>query len=559
MATLEILLESQGKHFFELVSEQSIVGRENFCDIVIPSHTVSRQHARITRIDDAYYLEDLSSLNGTFVNGQRVDMRMRLHDQDRIHIYEIPAVFHDRSPSEVEQARLVDTPAEGAPGLDTERDGIGVARLLETEKPAAAVDNALQARVRATQHITAALEASLELDELLPKILDTLFEIFPQAERGYLLLAEEPDGHLVPRAIKHRQAATGLSMTFGPISRRTVARVMSDGESVLISDEQTADTSQSVFDFRLLSMICVPLLGPSRQPLGIIYIDTNDPQRQFTREDLEVLGTVATVAGQAVEYAGEQPAGRVANRHERDLGTARQVQLHFLPQRPPEVPGYDFFDYYLAADEVGGDYFGYVPLADGRLALAVGDVEGKGVAAALLMAQLCAEVRFCLTTSKSPAAAVEQLNRSLSAENLGYRFITFVLCVLDPRTHTLTIVNAGHMPPLRRLGKSRTVEELGVDDGGLPLGCDLEKGYRQTEIKLEPGDAVVVYTDGISEAMNPAGELFGSAAIRRELARSSAQLEQLGENLLHAIESFVQDQKQNDDICLVCFARNLRG
>lgn len=107
---------------------------------------------------------------------------------------------------------------------------------------------------------------------------------------------------------------------------------------------------------------------------------------------------MAAASGRCV---GEQPAGRVANRRERDLGTARQVQLHFLPQRPPAVPGYEFFDYYLAADEVGGDYFGYVPLPDGRLAVAVGDVEGKGVAAALLIANFT-EVRFCLTSSSSP-------------------------------------------------------------------------------------------------------------------------------------------------------------
>lgn len=123
-----------------------------------------------------------------------------------------------------------------------------------------------------------------------------------------------------------------------------------------------------------------------------------------------------------------------------------------------------------------------------------------------------------------------------------------MLCILDPPTHRLTVVNAGHIPPLRRSGKTRTVEELGVDDGGLPLGCDLDKTYHQTEITLEPGDAVVVYTDGISEAMNREGQLFGNAAVRRELARGSARAEQLGENLLHAVEHFVHDQVQNDNM-----------
>ena len=149
------------------------------------------------------------------------------------------------------------------------------------------------------------------------------------------------------------------------------------------------------------------------------------------------------------------------DRRERELATAREVQLHFLPQAAPEMPGYRFFEYYQAADDVGGDYFGYIPLNDGRLAIAMGDVSGKGVSAALFMARLCSEVRFSVATSNSPEEAMQRLNRELSDPLLDDRFVTFQLAVLDPQQHTLTIVSAGHMPPILRSGRTGAVEYVG--------------------------------------------------------------------------------------------------
>jgi serine phosphatase RsbU (regulator of sigma subunit) len=234
---------------------------------------------------------------------------------------------------------------------------------------------------------------------------------------------------------------------------------------------------------------------------------------------------------------------------------AQQVQLHFLPQQGPGVSGYRFYSFYRAAEDVGGDYFGYVPLADGRLAIAVGDVSGKGVSAALLMARLCAEVRLCLVTSKTPSEAICRLNREFAGPTLGDMFITFLLAVLDPREHTLTLINAGHIPPLLRRGQTGAVQQLGVLEAGPPLGYDADQDYGACSVALEPDDMVVMYTDGISEASDPHGKFYGIKGVYNLVARGAPNVESLGRRLMLDVERFTDNTPQSDDICLLCFER----
>ncbi len=563
MATLEVCTESDGSQYFELTADETVLGRDQFCDIVLRNHTVSRRHARIVRTPEGFSIEDLASLNGTYLNSRKLEGRTAIKDKDRIQIYEVVTVFHDASPEAVQASqptiggdskavRVVieplaepAEPSQPAPSVAAQPVGADVAAAAGSQAP-----------FRAALKVSLELEGELDVDQILPKVLDSLFEIFPQAVRGYVLLAEGADGHLVPRAIKHRQSDTGQSMTFGPISRKTALHVMSTGQAILMDDTPDnvpVDVSQSVFDIRCLSMICAPLTSPSERPLGIVYVDATDPQRRFRKEDLDVLVAVATVAGGLVESTGQRLPTWDAGAHQRQLGTAKQIQLQFLPQRRPEVAGYQFYDHYQAADEVGGDYFGYIPMSDGRLALAIGDVAGKGVSAALLMAHFCSEVRYCLATSPTPAEAVSRLNQDLSSESLNYHFVTFALCVLDPISHRLTMVNAGHLPPLKRHG--RAVEQLGTVESGLPLGCDASRNYQQIELALEPGDAIVLYTDGISDAMNARGEVYGSQRVRQVIARGPVHVGRMGEALLDDVKRFVGGRLPSDDVCLVCFGR----
>jgi serine phosphatase RsbU (regulator of sigma subunit) len=554
MATLEVCTGNQEREFFELSSDETLVGRDHFCDIVLRNHTVSRQHARIVRSADGFFIEDLSSLNGTYLNGRRLEGRTPIKDQDRIHLYEVVTIFHEGvPPSGGSGDDMAETLADVPLPEEAAKRAPAAARTVLT--PDQAGDVTSQARFRAALKMSLDLEGDLDVDRILPKILDSLFEIFPQSSRGYILLEEGTDGHLVPRAIKHRKSETGHSMTFGPISRKMALHVMSTAEAILMDDAPVdpSEVNQSVLEMHSLSMICAPLMGPSRRPLGIVYLDTTDAKGRFTQADLDVLVSVATIAAQQVESAAAPRESWDAGTYQRQLGTAKQVQLQFLPQSRPEVDGYRFYDYYQPADEVGGDYFGYIPLPDGRLALAIGDVAGKGVSAALLMAHFCSEVRYCLASSATPAEVVEQLNQDLSSETLNYHFVTFVLCVLDPREHKLTMVNAGHLPPLRRRG--RATEELGGSESGLPLGCDANRSYEQIELALEPGDTIVLYTDGISEAMNAQGDVYGSKRIREAIKAAPGGVEEVGQSLLDDVRRFIRGRLQSDDICLVCFQR----
>jgi serine phosphatase RsbU (regulator of sigma subunit) len=275
---------------------------------------------------------------------------------------------------------------------------------------------------------------------------------------------------------------------------------------------------------------------------------------RFTDEDLEVLAGVTSQAAVAIDNAKLHEQVVEQRALQRDLELARQMQRGLLPSAPPVVPGYAFFDYYQSARQVGGDYYDYILLPDGRFAVIVGDVAGKGVAAALLMARLSSDVRFSLASERDPAHAVRQVNRSFLEHDWEDRFVTMIVAVVDPREHRLTIVNAGHMAPLLRSGSGK-VEELGDDVAGLPLGVAAEFEYESYARAIEPGDCVMIYTDGFSEAMNAQRELYGIERLMQQLCAPCVKVPELGQLVLGDVSKFVNGFAQSDDMCLACFGR----
>jgi serine phosphatase RsbU (regulator of sigma subunit) len=559
----------------ELNLDQAVVGRNTFCDIVIPVQSISRQHARFVREGDDYFVEDMGSLNGTFVNGERISGRAKLEDNDRIHLYEVLVTFH--SGAVPEPVAQTSEPSVGATmmGAPAPRfDPMAPSAVSADEKPSRPttivgtldaspekrVGLGSQEKLRAVLGITKNLGMSLTLDSFLPNVLESIFEIFPQADRGYVLLADRPDGRLTPVAMKDRRSDSGCSLTLAPISQSIAARVMSEGKAILSTDaDDDPEVSASILEASVCSMMTVPLVGPSGKVLGIIHMDTTENDRPFTPEDLDVLVSVATVAGQAVEHARVHQASLKLDRRERELATAREVQLHFLPLTRPNLPGYKFFDYYLAADDVGGDYYGYVEMSQGRWAIAVGDVSGKGVSAALMMARLCSEVRFSLVTAGNALEAVERLNHNLIDPTLDDRFITFLLCIIDPQEHIVTIVNAGHMPPILHRWSDGVTEQLGIDEAGPPMGFDPNSVYAASQVKLEPGDTITLYTDGISEATNADDQVYGIKQLLKTISSGPADVDRLGNLILEDVNRFVGEQPQTDDICLLVFGRPRPG
>ena len=292
------------------------------------------------------------------------------------------------------------------------------------------------------------------------------------------MLRDPQTGRLVPKAVKYRRREDTQTVR---ISRTIVNSVMASKEAILSADAATDarfDMAESIVDFHIRSMMCAPLIDRDGKSLGVIQIDTLDQRNRFQQDDLDVLASVACQAAFAVENAQLHEAAMRDQALKRELAVAHEVQRGFLPSAAPRIPEYDFFEFYEPANQLGGDYYDYVELPGGRLAVVVADVSGKGISASLLMAKLSAETRYCLASEPSPAEAVGRLNRAFCDSGWEDRFVTMVLAVLDPRRHEVTIVNAGHLPPLLRRGPGR-VEAVGEAETRLPLGVDHEVDYAQ--------------------------------------------------------------------------------
>jgi serine phosphatase RsbU (regulator of sigma subunit) len=331
---------------------------------------------------------------------------------------------------------------------------------------------------------------------------------------------------------------------------------MDSKEAILSADaasDERFEMSQSIADFRIRSMMCAPLLDNEGKAFGALQIDTLDQRHRFTKEDLEILVSTASQAAIAIQNAQMHEAALKQREHDRDMELATEVQHGFLPDKRPDLAGYEFYDYYQPAEQIGGDYFDYIPLPDGRLAVVVADVVGHGVAAALLMAKLSAEVRFSLYTEPKPAAAVTRLNEKISALNIQ-RFVTMILVVVDPREHRATIVNAGHMAPLHRR-TSGQIDEPGDAIAGLPLGITDAIGYEQCEIEIAPGETLTLYTDGINESIDALGAFYTIDRLRGHATKIPGPVEKLGQTIIEDVRRFLGKAPQNDDMCLVCFAR----
>jgi serine phosphatase RsbU (regulator of sigma subunit) len=411
-----------------------------------------------------------------------------------------------------------------------------------------------ETKLAAMIEISQNLSGTLSVEEILPRLLESLFKVFLQADRAFIVMDDSVSKRLVPTAMRHRRESDEEVVRIS----QTIAREAMDKKEAILSADATSDQrfsmAESVADFRIRSMMCAPMLNSEANPLGVIQVDTMNQRARFTEDDLEVLASVASQAGMAIDNARLAEKALAQQALARDLELAHRVQRGLVPASPPDVPGYYFFHYYDAAYQVGGDYYDYVPLSDGRIAVVVGDVAGKGVSAALLMAKLSGEVRFHLASEPDLAEAVNQINRLFSRSDWEDRFVTMVVAVLDPKNHDLVLVNAGHMPPFLRHGGG-SVEEIGGQEAGLPLGVMEDYAYESFRRTLAPGDFLTVFTDGISEAMNAEKQLYGLERLSRQVGLQAVSIVELGEHILNDVRNFVGGQPQSDDMCLACFGR----
>ncbi|TWU33804.1 SpoIIE family protein phosphatase [Novipirellula artificiosorum] len=543
---------------FELQDGETSIGRHPDCHVMVDAGAVSRYHAKIVRRDNDFLVEDSGSRNGTFLNGQLLTAPEVLREGDRVRISDVELIFHHDAVPEFAQDQNQMT-------FDGSNFGIMMVEEPETERVSSSkvefrsstdglkLSATAEAKLEALMRINSNLSNALGLDEVLPKVLTSLFDIFPAADRGFVVM-EDGQGNLVPQWVKTRQTRDETETV--RISRTIIREVMNSGEAILsldASEDARFDSSQSIADFSIRSMICAPLLDGEGKAFGALQIDSLKGRGQFRDEDTDLLSGVAAQAGIVINNARLYEQALHQREVEQDLKLATEVQAAFLPQSPPDAPGYRVCSYYQAANHIGGDYFDYIHLADGRVGIVVADVVGHGVAAAMFMAKLSAETRFCLASDDNVARAIERLNDRMSRLHVE-RFITFLLMVIDPKSDTATIVNAGHMAPVVRLASDGTISEPGEEESGLPIAIDDGMSYEAVEVPMHVGDVAVMYTDGINEAMNANDEEYGMESVR-QLTAIGGSAEEIKDRLVEGVLNHIGPTPPFDDMCLVVVER----
>ena len=531
---------AQGARYALDQQRDAVIGREGYCDIVLMKRTVSRKHARVFFDGQQYQVEDLGSAHGTFLNGGRVSKATTLKDGDRINIFDVPIAFCTTDAPLADTSQFTLSPTQNG----------AMTSLPPTRTQIAALG--YSNRLHSLLEITRRLGSSLNVEELFPRVLDLLFDIFPQADVGEIQLVDA-GGTLTPVAMKHGRDDDSSIITRVPIGSELAKQVVISGQPLVKSVE--SGDEESVLDVAGSNTLCVPIVAPSRAKLGTILLETDDDHRVFTEDDVELIGTIGILTGQAIEYAKSHTAVLRLDQTHRQLETARQIQMRMLPRQRPNLPGYVFESHYEAAESVGGDFYFWDSLPDGRVMLGIADACGKSLPAALLMAQFASEVRHCLASAETLKLAMHSLNQFVCGIDEG--FITFCLCLIDANTNLLTVMNAGHPAPVLRHHDTGLVESLSNSKSSFPLGISSNEKFHPMHTLLRPGDEIYLMTDGLIEAMAPDNSLYGSSRLSTQIAAAQPSLSARVAAIIADVADFRATRRPSDDTCLLGIAREV--
>ena len=544
--SLRLRVEPPGTAPFAHESQAAsvVVGRSTQADLVVADSYLSRRHARLYLEPDGWYVEDLGSKNPTRVNGRPVAARERLQPGDVI---------------ELASTRLVFEPAENAPpGLRIDSTvfrpaseilGLGEADLTARR----ATVEGLAGRLRLLNEVHRALAGPISLEELLELILERAFAVL-HPEEGVILL-RGPDGELRPAASRRVPGLTGEFLH----SRRLAQEVTEKGLAALVSDaslDERFATAESFLSLGVRGLVAAPLLD-AEGCLGMISLNSRAHLRRFSEADMELLVSLASAAALRIRNIalGEEAARRQLM--ERELALASEIQMGMLPRRFPERREFDLAATLKPAHSVGGDLYD-VLLEGERLWLIVGDVSGKGVSAALFMAVARTLFRAVVPGAASLAAALGRMNRELARDNDRALFVTAFAGCLDLATGELAMANAGHNVPFLLRGDG-SVGPL-VAPKAMALGVEPEREYPTGSLRLAPGDRLLLYTDGVTEARDGKDQLFSEARLEATLrAAGEAGAEELVRICLAAVEAFAAGAPQSDDIALLALQYHGRG
>jgi sigma-B regulation protein RsbU (phosphoserine phosphatase) len=535
---------------FPLSRLRTTIGRSARSDVCIPDAFASRLHAEVRQEGDSYWLQDLGSANGTRYNGSLVSMPIPLLSGGEIQIGETVIVFEeDRLKPNTNSTLITDSTQTLDPSMT-------IAFSQRKNPTSEILESQYSSRTELLQLISkvgVALLSSSGLDETLNQVASLVFEAVP-AERVVLMLRDEDEAGGM-KILVARQRGKEDRIEEVRISSNVMEEVMKNGKSVLTADAQHDPryASQTMALLGVRSVLAVPLSVTEMEVFGIIYADSPTTEATFSKEHLDILTTLASVASIRVENARLLDERFERERMERELELATEIQQTFQPSAPPLMDDYEFQGISFSCYEIGGDYYDFIALHDKKMIIALGDVSGKGTAAALLMSSLHAAIHAQVTARTSLHQMVKSVNQYLADNTPTNRFVTLFIAELDPETGNLNYINAGHNPPIMGRADGR-VEEL--ESGGFPLGILPTAEYEVGRVQLHSGDSLVIYSDGVSEANNLAGDEFGMERLTQVVSRNiKASAAGMRDKVESALSAFTQTAPANDDITLVIVKR----
>ncbi|MGH7972616.1 MAG: SpoIIE family protein phosphatase, partial [Limisphaerales bacterium] len=473
MPRLVIVKGAEAGSVFELSAPESIIGRQTGAQVRLDGAKVSRRHARIICDAGGYQVEDLGSSNGTFLNGRKVESPSTLNNLDELGVgpYLLRYESADGAAEVTIRARTAASPAN--------------AELYQGDAA-----HKLQVILR----LSSDLGRSLDLDQLLSQVLDHLFVLFPQSERALIIFLE--DGRPFVRAQKQRSGQSELPR----FSASIVQRVASEGMGIFAEDLQTDSRfaeAQSIVSLGIRSFICVPLQSKGGKALGVLQVERMGRGHQFTSDDLHLLTAIGLQVSVVLDNAQLHQELIARQRIENEVALAREIQLGYLPTESPNLAhkNFELYAELAPAHEISGDFYDYFNIGEGRLAIAVADVCGKGIPAALFMSVVRALLRNLAEREAEPGVLLRDLNNAVAQQNPKCQFVTISLCVFDPGSQSLEISSAGHPPPLIRRCNG-AVEPVAVEQGPLLGFMEKAEQYPKLRCQMERGDVLLLYTDG---------------------------------------------------------------
>lgn len=537
-----------------------LVGRGPYNHVVLDDTRISRQHAKVSPEAGGFVVYDLNSANGTYVNDAPVK-RHRLVTNDIVRFGPFAFRFESEARLASKSNPLMQPPQkfmevntlvghEPAPSIvesldvSTSSPGFLPVGLIELEDA--------ERKLRTLYSLMNSLASTLDTEELLDRVLHHLLDIYPRAETVMVYFRDPASGSMVPRKVLGRSDVPAPAYTMpAPFEQEIVGRaraVLSQPTGSM--PVQRPGTRKTLTQG--LSMHAPMIFGEAAT--GVLHVRARETGADggFTQPDLDLLSSVAAQAAIALQNARLHQESLKQQRLQQDLQLAEQIQKSFLPQQLPNVPGIEFIAEYRPAYAIGGDFYDVFWLDDRRIGVFIGDVSGKGVSAALLMARISSDLRVAALAERDPAAALRRVNRAVLERKQHDIFVTGIYLTLDTRTREVVIANAGHIPPyIRRSAEGRLDR---VDHaGGTPIGAFEEAEYEPVSVTLNAGDTMVLSTDGCLEATSPRGEQYGFPRMESVIGQGSSRAHEVVSRLMRDMRDHVGEALPYDDLTLIAF------